>query len=126
VPGRRAVSIELGDDERAEFEARAWRRKTSPADAMRASIVLLPVIAVQGRSSNPILTLLAAAPGGSTGAGSVTPYSRVPCSNSAPKPSSCCPFSSRHYHPALLSWSFWRAPCTVLRSEALVAAGPGL
>jgi transposase len=41
VAGRRAVRIELGDDERAELEARARRRKTSRGDAMRASIVLL-------------------------------------------------------------------------------------
>jgi hypothetical protein len=41
VPGRKAVRIELGDDERAELEARARRRKTSRGDAMRASIVLL-------------------------------------------------------------------------------------
>jgi DNA-binding NarL/FixJ family response regulator len=41
VPGRKAIRIELGDDERAELEARARRRKTSRGDAMRASIVLL-------------------------------------------------------------------------------------
>ena len=41
MPGRKAIRIELGDDERAELEARERRRKTSRGDAMRASIVLL-------------------------------------------------------------------------------------
>ena len=41
MPGREAVCIELCDDERAELDARARRRKTSRGEAMRASIVLL-------------------------------------------------------------------------------------
>jgi transposase len=39
--GPQAVRIDLSDDELAELEARARRRKTSRGDAMRASIVLL-------------------------------------------------------------------------------------
>ena len=46
--GRAAVRIELSDVERAELAARARRRKTSRADAMRAEIVLL---AAEGMSN---------------------------------------------------------------------------
>jgi transposase len=41
MPGRAAVRIELEEAERAELEARARRRKSFRADAMRAEIVLL-------------------------------------------------------------------------------------
>jgi hypothetical protein len=41
MPGREAVCIELCNDERAELEARARRRKTSRGEVIRASIVLL-------------------------------------------------------------------------------------
>jgi transposase len=41
MPGRKAVRIDLSDDERAELGALARRRKTARGDAMRASIVLL-------------------------------------------------------------------------------------
>ena len=38
---RAAVRIDLNEAERNELEARARRRKTAQADAMRAQIVLL-------------------------------------------------------------------------------------
>ena len=41
MPGRQAVRIELAGAERAELEARARRRKSLRADALRAEIVLL-------------------------------------------------------------------------------------
>jgi transcriptional regulator with XRE-family HTH domain/DNA-binding CsgD family transcriptional regulator len=41
MPGRAAVRIELTGAERAELEARARRRKSLRADALRAEIVLL-------------------------------------------------------------------------------------
>src|SRR6185312_17248784 len=41
MPGRGAVRIELAAAERAELEARARRRKSLRADALRAEIVLL-------------------------------------------------------------------------------------
>jgi transposase len=41
MPGRAAVCIELEEAERAELQARARRRKSFRADAMRAEIVLL-------------------------------------------------------------------------------------
>jgi transposase len=41
MPGRPAVRIELAEAERAELEARARRRKSFRADAVRAEIVLL-------------------------------------------------------------------------------------
>jgi len=41
MPGRAAIRIELDDAERGELEARARRRKSLRADAIRAEIVLL-------------------------------------------------------------------------------------
>lgn len=55
MAGRAAVAITLSDDERAELEMRARRRKTARADAQRASIVLL---AAAGESNTAIAARL--------------------------------------------------------------------